>query len=166
MAVKGPAVAGLVENVTVMEVEVTAVMSPTAPLFRVTLLSATTVSNPKPLITRVVPLAARLVVLAVTTGVTVATWTAAPLLWEFVVMTALRSPAMAGSVVSEIVSDVGVAAVIVPTALLSRTTVLLATTGSKPNPEMVSVAVVAAPADDPLEPCSGFHGFFVCPLNH
>ena len=74
----------------------------------------------------VVALAARLAVLLVTTGVTVATCTAAPLLTPSVVTTAVRLPAVVGGVASVTVSDVAVAAVTVPTAPSLKTTVLLA----------------------------------------
>ena len=49
-------------------------------------------SKPKPLIVIVGALAARLAVLAVTTGVTVATWTAAPLLTPSAVTMAVKLP--------------------------------------------------------------------------
>ena len=84
---------GLVENVTVSEVAVAAVTVPTAPLLKTTVLLAAVGSKPKPLMVIVVALAARLAVLLVTTGVTVATWTAAPLLTPSVVTTAVRLPA-------------------------------------------------------------------------
>ena len=73
IAVRLPSAAGLVENVTVSEVAEARVTVPTAPLFITTVFFAATRSNPKPLITTVVALTARLVVLLVTTGVTVAT---------------------------------------------------------------------------------------------
>ncbi len=31
------------------------------------------------------------------------------------------------------------------------------------NPTRPAAVAAAEPADEPLEPCSGFHGFFVCP---
>src|SRR2546425_12639340 len=39
---------------------------------------------------------------------------------------------------------------------------------SEPMPKATHPAAVAeeGPADDPLEPCDRFHGFFVCPPNH
>src|SRR5258708_7673062 len=79
-AVRLPAVAGLVENVTVSEVAVAAVTVPAAPLLKTTVLWAAVGSKPNPLIVIVAALAARLAVLLVTTGPTVATCTAAPLL--------------------------------------------------------------------------------------
>ena len=72
-AVKLPAVVGFIENVTVRDVAVAVVTEPTAPSFRTTVLFPGVVSNPKPLIATVSELAARLDVLLVTTGVTVAT---------------------------------------------------------------------------------------------
>jgi hypothetical protein len=61
-----------------------------------------------------------------------------------VVTTAVRLPAVVGFVLKEIVSDVGVAVVIVPTALLLNVTALLATVGSNPKPLMVTVDALAA----------------------
>ncbi len=60
---------------TVSEVAVAAVTVPTAPSLKATVLLAAVVSKPKPLMVIVVALAARLAVLLVTTGVTVATCT-------------------------------------------------------------------------------------------
>ena len=144
MAVRDPAVAGLVEKVTVIEVAVADVTSPTAPLFKVTVLFAIVESKPNPLITTVDPLAARFAVLLVTTGITVATLIAEPLSRVLVVTTAVRLPAVVGEVVSVIVNEVAVAAVTVPSASLSNTTSLLAATGSNPNPEIVMVVALAA----------------------
>lgn len=73
IAVKLPAAVGLVENVTVKLVAVEAVTVPTAPLLRVTALLPGVVSNPNPLMATVVASAAKVAVLAVTTGVTFAT---------------------------------------------------------------------------------------------
>ena len=95
-AVRLPAVVGLVENVTVSEVAVAAVTVPTAPSLKTTVLLPAVVSKPKPLMVSVVALAARLAVLLVTTGVTVATCTAVPLLTLSVVTTAVRLPAAVG----------------------------------------------------------------------
>ena len=120
-----PAVVGLVENVTVSEVAVAAVTVPTAPSLKVTVLLAAVGSKPKPLMVSVVALAARLAVLLVTTGVTVATCTAAPLLTRSVVTTAVRLPAVVGLVENVTVSEVAVAAVTVPTAPSLKATVLL-----------------------------------------
>ena len=144
MAVRDPAVAGLVEKVTVIEVAVADVTSPTAPLFKVTVLFAIVESKPNPLITTVDPLAARFAVLLVTTGITVATLIAEPLSRVLVVTTAVRLPAVVGEVVSVIVNEVAVAVVTVPSASLSNTTSLLAATGSNPNPEIVMVVALAA----------------------
>lgn len=144
MAVKDPAVAGRVENVTVIDVAVAAVTSPMAPLFRVTRFFAIVGSKPNPLITTVEALAARFVVLPVTTGITVATLTAEPFARVLVVTTAVRSPAVVGGVDSVIVNEVAVAAVTVPSASLLNTTSLLAAMGSNPNPEIVTVVAFAA----------------------
>ena len=73
IAVKLPAVAGRVENVTVNVVTVAAVTVPTAPLLNATLFRLAVGSKPKPLIVTVVKLADKVAVLLVTTGVTVAT---------------------------------------------------------------------------------------------
>ncbi len=145
-AVRLPAVVGLVENVTVSEVAVAVVTVPTAPSLKVTVLLAAVVSKPKPLMVIVVALAARLAVLVVTTGVTVATCTAAPLLTLSVVTTAVRLPAVVGSVENVTVSAVEVAVATVPTAPSLKTTVLLAAVGSKPKPLMVNVVAFAATA--------------------
>lgn len=131
-AVRLPAAAGLKENVTVRAVVVAAVTVPIAPLSRATELFAGVASKPKPLITNVAALTAMLAVLLVTTGITVATSTAAPLLILFVVTTAVRLPAVSGRVERVIVSDVAVASVTVPNAPLLKTTVLLAAVVSKP----------------------------------
>lgn len=136
--------AGFVENVTVSDVVVAAEIVPTAPLLSVTELLAETESNPNPLIVIVLAFDARLALLLVTTGVTVAICTADPLPGLLVVTIAVRLPAVAGRVVNVSVSDVVVAAVTVPTALLFRTTVLRDAVGSKPKPLMVSVFAFAA----------------------
>ena len=73
VAVRLPAVVGRVENVTVRVVSVAAVTVPTAPLLKTTVLREATGSNANPRMVIVVWLAARLMVLLVTTGMTVAT---------------------------------------------------------------------------------------------
>lgn len=73
ITVRLPAVAGRVENVTVSDVFVAAVTVPTALLFKTTVFRDAIGSNPKPLIVRVLELAARADVLLVMTGLTVAT---------------------------------------------------------------------------------------------
>ena len=80
IAFSSPAFAGFVLNVTVSEVVVAAVTVPTAPLLKTTVLLAAAVSKPNPLMDSVVSSASRLEVLFVTTGTTVETCTAAPLL--------------------------------------------------------------------------------------
>src|SRR5437868_7950237 len=92
----------------------------------------------------VVALAARLTMVLVTTGVTVATCTAAPLLTPLVVTTAVRLPAVAGLVLNVTVSEVVVAAVTVPTAPSLNVTVLFAAVGSNPKPLIVTVVALAA----------------------
>src|SRR5262249_15819585 len=91
-----PAFVGFVENETVSEVAVEEVTVPTAPLLKVTVLLPAVVSKPRPLIVMLLALAARLLVLLVTTGVTVATCTAVPLLTLLVVTTAVKLPAVLG----------------------------------------------------------------------
>ena len=137
-AVRLPAAAGLKEKVTVRAVAVAAVTVPIAPLSKVTELLAGVVSKPKPLITNVAELTATFAVLAVTTGITVATSTAAPLLILFVVTTAVRLPAVSGRVERVMVSDVAVASVTVPAAPLLKTTVLFVAVVSKPKPLIVN----------------------------
>ena len=80
-AVNEPAEVGLVWNVTVSEVFVADVTVPAAPSLKTTVLLAAVGSKPKPLMVTVVADVARFDVLAVTTGETEATSTAAPLLW-------------------------------------------------------------------------------------
>ena len=92
-AVNVPATVGSVENVTVKVVGVAAVTIPTAPSLNETELSLAVASNPKPWITKVLALAARLVVLLVTTGITVATWIGDPLAIPLVETTADNAPA-------------------------------------------------------------------------
>ena len=72
-AAKLPAEDGLVPKVTVNAVAVAAVTVPTAPSSSVTVLFPAVVLKPKPLMISVVTLAAKVAVLLVTTGVTVAT---------------------------------------------------------------------------------------------
>lgn len=79
-AVRLPIVVGLVENVTVRAVAVAVVTVPTPPLLKATVLFPAVVSKPDPAMVIVAALAPRAAVLLVTNGLTVATWTAAPLL--------------------------------------------------------------------------------------
>ena len=83
-------------------------------------------------------------VLTVTTGITLATLTAVPLEKPFVVTTTVRLPAVVGFVENVTVSDVAVAAVTVPTAPLSKVTMLFAATVLKPKPVIVTVDALAA----------------------
>ena len=73
MAVRLPVFTGLMENLIVSEVAEARVTVPTAPLLKVTVLLAKVGLNPKPLITMLDVLRDRLAVLAVTTGVKLAT---------------------------------------------------------------------------------------------
>ncbi len=124
-------------------VEVAEVTVPTAPLLKVIVVSRGVAEKPKPLITTDELLAPKLAELDVTTGVTRATCTAAPLATPLVVTMAVRLPAE-GFVVSETVRRVEVALVTVPTAPLLNVTVLLAAVVSKPVPAIVKLAALAA----------------------
>ena len=72
IAVRLPAEVGPVESVTVNKVGVALATVPTAPLLNTTVLLAAVGSNPKPTMVMVVALAAKFVVLLVTTGMTLA----------------------------------------------------------------------------------------------
>ena len=144
IAVKLPIVEGVSENVTVKEVAVAAVTVPMAPLLNATVLSSGFELKPKPLKVTDVALAAKPLVCSVTTGLTTATCTGAPLLTELVVTTTVKSSAVTGVVERVTVSVVAVAAVTVPTAPLLKTTVLLLAVLSKPKPLMLSVVASAA----------------------
>lgn len=150
-AVNEPAIVGLVENVTVNEVEVAAVTVPTAPLLNETELLAVVGLKAVPAIVIVEASAAKLEVLLVTTGRTAAICTAVPLLTPPVVTTAVRLPATVGLVPKVTVNVVAVAPVTVPTAPLFITTTLLpGVAASKPDPLMVTVAALAAIAAELL----------------
>ena len=82
--------------------------------------------------------AAKLDVLDVTVGVSVAICTAEPLSTLLVVTIAVKLPAV-GLVEKVIVRDVAVAEVTVPTAPLLSTTLLLAAVVSNPKPAIVIV---------------------------
>lgn len=144
MAVKLPAAVGLVPKVTVRLVADAVVTVPAAPLFKVTVLLAAVASKPKPAISTVVASASRVAVLAVTTGVTLATWTAAPLVTLLEVTTAVKLPAVVGLVENVTVSEVDVAAVTVPTAPLLKVTELLEAVGLNAVPAIVIVEALAA----------------------
>lgn len=73
IAVSTPVRVGLVVKVIVSVVAVDAVIVPTAPLLNTTLLPAAIAEKPKPVIVIVEAVMARLAVLSVTTGVTLAT---------------------------------------------------------------------------------------------
>lgn len=143
-AVSEPVLTGRVEKVTTKLVAVAEVTVPTAPLLKTTVLLPAVGLNPKPLIVMVVAVRAWLVVLAVTTGRTLAICTAEPLDAPLVVTIAVNDPANVGFVENDTVSDVAVAAVTVPTAPLLNTTVLLDAVVLKPVPVIVTVAALAA----------------------
>jgi hypothetical protein len=134
VAVKLPALVGLVEKVTVSRVDVAAVTVPIASLLNVTELLPGVGSNPKPAMVMEVASAAKFALLLVMAGRTVATCTAEPLLTEFVVTAAVKLPALVGLVENVTVSDVAVAAVTVPTASLLKVTLLFPAVVSKPKP--------------------------------
>lgn len=146
-AVKLPKPVGLVPNVTVKLVAVAEVTVPTAPLLNTTVLFAAVGLNPKPLITIPFALMAKPVVRLVTTGITVATCTAEPLVTPPDVTMAVKLPAVVGFVVNVTVNDVDVAAVTVPTAPLLKDTVLFAAVVLKPVPVIVTVDALAAKFD-------------------
>jgi hypothetical protein len=143
IAVKLPAV-GRVEKVTVRDVAVAAVTVPTAPLLNTTVLLPTVVENPNPLITTLFDVSAKLLVELVTTGFTVATCTAEPLLVLFDVTTAVKLPAAVGFVENVTVSEVAVAEVTVPTAPLLKVTEFREAVRSNPDPLIVTVVALAA----------------------
>jgi hypothetical protein len=143
-AVKLPTVVGFVSIRTVSDVVVAAVTVPTAPLLNTTVFREAIGSKPKPEITKLVALLASVDVLTVTTGLTLAIWTAAPLVAPLTVTTAVNLPAVAGLTEKAIVSKVDVAEDTVPTAPLLKTTVLRDAVVSNPEPAIVMVAAVAA----------------------
>ncbi len=148
-----PAVVGFLENVTVSDEELAVVTVPIAPLSNVTMLCDATASKPKPPMTMFAAAIDASAVLLVTTGVTLATTMAVPLLMDVLVIgsvtvtTAVRFPAVVGFVVRFTVNDVLVAPVTTPTAPLVKVIVLLAAVGSKPKPLMVSVDASAAKSE-------------------
>ena len=134
--------AGFTEKDIVNCVEVAAVTVPTAPLLKTTVLRDAVVSNPEPAMVMVVALAARFDVLKVTTGTTVATWTAVPELAPLVVTMAVKRPAV-GRVVNDTVREVAVADWTVPSAPLLNTTVLFEAVVSKRVPAITIVLAVS-----------------------
>jgi hypothetical protein len=72
-AESAPTLVGATENVTVSDVALAAVTVPSAPLSNVTSLFASVLSKPNPAMVMVAALSARLAVLSVMTGITVAT---------------------------------------------------------------------------------------------
>lgn len=144
MAVKLPAVSGPVVMLTVNAVAVALVTVPAALLLKAIVLLAAVVLKPKPLIVMVVALAAKASVRLVTTGMTVATLTAAPLLTVLVVTCAVRLPAAVGLVEKLTFSAVAVAEVTVPTAPLLNVTELPDAVVLKPKPLMTMMDALAA----------------------
>ena len=146
-AVRLPNTVGLTENVTVSEVAVADTTVPTALLLNVTELLAAVVAKPNPAMVICDELAAKPVVLMVTTGDTSATFTAVPLMTPLDVTIAVRLPAL-GLVPPTNVTDIEVVVrpvdSTVPTAPLLNVTVLLVLVVSKPKPEIVSVSAFAA----------------------
>ena len=98
-----------------------------------------------PVIVRVVALMARFAVLSVTvgTGTTVATCTAAPLLWPLLVTTAFKAPAVR-PVMPVTVKEVEVEAVTVPVPEGVKATVLFPGIVEKPVPVIVSAVALLA----------------------
>lgn len=144
MAVNGPAVLGVVVNVTVSWVAVAALTLPTAKPLKSTVLSPGVVLKPKPSIVMLEALAARSAVLLVITGTTVATCTGETLATLFVVTVTESGPAAVGAVVMSTVNCVSDAAETVPAAPLVNVTVLLAAVSSKPSPLMMIEVALAA----------------------
>lgn len=142
-AVRLPVMVVLVENVTVNLVLVAAVTVPIAPLLNTTVLLEADELKPKPLMMIEFAVRARLVVLAVTRGLTAATWIAVGLLAPLVVTIAVKFPEV-GSVEKVTVKAVDVALVTVPTAPLLKTTRLFNAVVSKPVPAMTTVLESAA----------------------
>ena len=144
-ALRTPTAVGFVVIVIVSSVAVAAATVPTGPPAKVTVLLVRTGSNPKPLMTKVVPFRAKFVSEAVTTGLTEATCTDEAEATPLVVTMAVNEPAQ-GFFEKLTVNDVAVAAVTVPRAPLLNVTVLSAGVVLKPLP--VIVTVEARPARD------------------
>ena len=141
-----PTDVGFVESVTVRTVAVAVVTVPMAPLLSVTALFAAVVSKPNPLIVIVDASAAKFAVLAVTTGRTVAIFTAEPLETLLTVTTAVRSPTAVGLVENVTVSEVVVAVVTLPTAPLLKTTEFRFAVELNPAPVITTdVALIGKP---------------------
>lgn len=144
MAVKLPAESGPVVMLTVNAVAVALVTVPAALLLKTIVLLPAVVLKPKPLIVMVVALAAKAKVRLVTTGITVATLTADPLLTLLVATCAVKLPAASGFVEKLTFSVVAVAEVTVPTAPLLNVTVLPDDVVLKPKPLMTMLEAFAA----------------------
>lgn len=144
IAVRLPAEVGLVPNVTVMAVAVAADTVPVAPLLNTTVLLPGVVEKPMPLITTLDASALTLKPeLALTTGITLATCTAEPLLLAPTATMAVSDPPAAGLVEKVTVIVVAFELVTIPTALLFSVTVFSAATVEKPKPLMVTVVASA-----------------------
>ncbi len=147
IAVNGPADCGFVPKLTVNDVAVADATVPVAPLLNVTRLLPAVPSKPAPAIVTDVALAARSAVATVTTGLTVATCTAEPLLLLPIATMTVKLPAAVGAVSMVTVNVVAVAAVTVPAApLLKVSTLLPGVVASKPKPLMVIAVASAANA--------------------
>ncbi len=142
-AVKAPAVVGFVENVTVSEVVVADVTVPTAPLSKTTVLFAAIGSKLVPVIVTVVVVAAMFVIVDATVGDTLAMAVAALLKPPVVTMTD-SGPPTSGNAARVMLSDVEVAAVIIPTAPWLKEMELFVIVESKPKPVIVKVLVPEA----------------------
>lgn len=142
-ALRLPTDVAFVEKITVSVVAVAAVTVPAAPKLNATVLLPGVVSNPKPLIVRVVALAVRFAMLRVKTGLTVATCTGEPVLTPLITTVAMRLPAL-GLVETVTVSIVADAAVTVPTAPPLKITALLDAKVSNPKP-LIDNVVPSAP---------------------
>ena len=166
IAVRFPTDVGLVVRVTVSDVAVAAATVPTAPLLNTTVFKLAVALKPAPAMTIVAALIGKPAVLLVTTGMTVATWTAVPLAMVFVVTIAVILPSTFGRVESVTVRLVSVAVVTVPTAPLLSTTVFRFATGSKPKPLMVKVvAVILSPVVLPVTTGTTFATLIAAPLD-
>lgn len=142
-AVMLPTLVGFVPMVTVRVVAVAAETVPVAPLLNTTVLLLGVVSKPTPVMVSVLSEADRFVVVAVTTGITEAIWTAEPLRAPLEVTIAVRTPAF-GLVENVTVNEVAVAAETVPIAPLLNRTKLLAAVVLKLVPANVTVEASAA----------------------
>src|SRR5205814_1639494 len=133
---------GCMLKVTINWVALAVVTVPAAPRLKLTRLFAAILEKPNPLMVTVVALVWIVAVFIVTTGATVATWTAMPLLTMLLVTTAVRLPAT-NPVRLEPVTCVFDAAVTMPLPLL-KLTLLLASVLEKPKPLITILLALAA----------------------